>query len=246
MKEAESLSPLALGFSMIIDYKTRKITFGKQLPAGAVRLRAAAAAAPAGDRARHGRRQASGELRRRYRRGSDLDQHGHGHRASGHGPARARSADRAEGLRLVGLGQGRVPDAGRRSLVRHDQYTNFPVVVLNLDTPSALLGFQLGGIVGHRFLSKYRVGIDLERSVLRLKAIPEQRLSRRRCQLSAARFFLSRSARRACASAHTRRSSSVSTSSGATGMRPPSASIVTNVRNARLVCSRVPVRISSE
>ncbi len=49
-------------------------------------------------------------------------------------------------------------------------YTNFPVVVLNLHAPSALLGFQLGGIVGHRFLSKYRVGIDLERSVLRLKS----------------------------------------------------------------------------
>ncbi len=50
-------------------------------------------------------------------------------------------------------------------------YRNFPVVVLNLNAPSALLGFQLGGIVGHKFLSKYRVGIDLERSVLRLKAI---------------------------------------------------------------------------
>ena len=37
--------------------------------------------------------------------------------------------------------------------------------------PSALLGFQLGGIVGHRFLSNYRVGIDLERSMLRLKRI---------------------------------------------------------------------------
>jgi len=49
-------------------------------------------------------------------------------------------------------------------------YKNFPVVVLNLHAPSALLGFQLGGIVGHRFLSKYRVGIDLERSVLRLKS----------------------------------------------------------------------------
>jgi hypothetical protein len=34
--------------------------------------------------------------------------------------------------------------------------------------PSALLGYQVGGIVGHRFLSRYRVGIDLERSVLRL------------------------------------------------------------------------------
>ena len=51
------------------------------------------------------------------------------------------------------------------------RYTNFPVVVLNLNTPSALLGFQLGGIVGHKFLSKYRVGIDLENSILRLKQI---------------------------------------------------------------------------
>jgi hypothetical protein len=50
------------------------------------------------------------------------------------------------------------------------RYDNYSVVVLNLDTPSALLGFQLGGTVGHNFLSKYRVGIDLERSVLRLKS----------------------------------------------------------------------------
>jgi hypothetical protein len=50
-------------------------------------------------------------------------------------------------------------------------YRNFPVVVLNLNAPSALLGFQLGGIVGHKFLSKYRVGIDLDRSVLRLKNV---------------------------------------------------------------------------
>ncbi|MGE3706834.1 MAG: hypothetical protein AB7I13_16300, partial [Vicinamibacterales bacterium] len=50
------------------------------------------------------------------------------------------------------------------------RYDNFPVVVLNLNAPSALLGFELGGIVGHKFLSKYRVGIDLQRSVLRLKS----------------------------------------------------------------------------
>src|SRR5439155_24106681 len=31
-RETESLSPLALGFSMVIDYKTQKITFGKHLP----------------------------------------------------------------------------------------------------------------------------------------------------------------------------------------------------------------------
>ena len=43
-----------------------------------------------------------------------------------------------------------------------------PVVVLNLAAPSALLGLQLGGIVGHRFLSKYTLAIDLERSVVGL------------------------------------------------------------------------------
>jgi hypothetical protein len=42
------------------------------------------------------------------------------------------------------------------------------VVVLNLEAPSALLGFELGGIVGHQFLSKYTVTIDLQRSTLSL------------------------------------------------------------------------------
>ena len=39
------------------------------------------------------------------------------------------------------------------------------------DTTSALLGVQLGGIIANKFMSKYRVGIDLERSVLRLKNV---------------------------------------------------------------------------
>ena len=47
-------------------------------------------------------------------------------------------------------------------------FDNFSVVVLNLRAPSVLLGFQVGGIVGHRFLSPYRVSLDLERSELRL------------------------------------------------------------------------------
>jgi len=57
-------------------------------------------------------------------------------------------------------------------LAFHDiRFTNFSVVVLDLEAPSLLLGYQLGGIVGHAFLSKYRVDIDLERSVLRLKRL---------------------------------------------------------------------------
>ncbi|MGE3577344.1 MAG: aspartyl protease family protein [Vicinamibacterales bacterium] len=48
------------------------------------------------------------------------------------------------------------------------RYTNMPLVVLNLRTPSALLGFQIGGIVGHKFLAPYKVTMDLQRSELRL------------------------------------------------------------------------------
>jgi Flp pilus assembly protein TadD/predicted aspartyl protease len=49
------------------------------------------------------------------------------------------------------------------------RFSKIPVVVLNLNAPSALLGYQLGGIVGHQFLSRYRVTIDLERSVVGLE-----------------------------------------------------------------------------
>ena len=49
------------------------------------------------------------------------------------------------------------------------EYNDFPVVVLNLHRPSALLGFHIGGIIGHRFLSEYVVSIDMARSKLRLQ-----------------------------------------------------------------------------
>jgi predicted aspartyl protease len=48
------------------------------------------------------------------------------------------------------------------------RFPKMSVVVLNLRAPSVLLGYELGGIVGHRFLSKYRVTIDLNKSELRL------------------------------------------------------------------------------
>lgn len=43
------------------------------------------------------------------------------------------------------------------------------VAVLNLDAPSWLLGIDIGGIVGHAFLSRYKVTFDLERGELALK-----------------------------------------------------------------------------
>jgi tetratricopeptide (TPR) repeat protein len=48
-------------------------------------------------------------------------------------------------------------------------FSQASLVVLNLDAPSALLGFNIGGIVGHQFLGKYTVTIDLPRHEMRLQ-----------------------------------------------------------------------------
>jgi hypothetical protein len=52
----------------------------------------------------------------------------------------------------------------------HVALPNLSVIVLDLDAPSRLLGFDIGGIIGHKFLSKYLVTMDLQRSQLRLAA----------------------------------------------------------------------------
>jgi predicted aspartyl protease len=54
------------------------------------------------------------------------------------------------------------------------EFRNVGLAVLNLRAPSILLGFQLGGIVGHRFLSEYRVSMDMSRSEVRLERLQPQ------------------------------------------------------------------------
>jgi tetratricopeptide (TPR) repeat protein len=168
VKEAESLSPLSLGFSMVIDYKTRKITFGKHLPEEPsdfqlpLRL--------------HRLATVRGTVDGVHPANFVVDTGGEVISIS---RATASAIGRSEPARKIQLkvfgSSGWDKDAfllpGVDLSFDTIKYTNFPVVVLNLNTPSALLGFQLGGIVGHKFLSRYRVGIDLENSVLRLKQI---------------------------------------------------------------------------
>jgi predicted aspartyl protease len=167
VKETEGLSPIALGYSMVIDYKTHKLTFGKHLP----------------DEPR------DFELPLRVHRLATVRGTVDGKQANfvvdtggeviSISSATATSLGKPENSRRIALKvygtSGWDPDAflmpGVDLMFDAIPYKNFPVVVLNLDAPSALLGFQLGGIVGHKFLSKYRVGIDMDRSVLRLKAI---------------------------------------------------------------------------
>jgi hypothetical protein len=49
--------------------------------------------------------------------------------------------------------------------------SNRSILVLNLDAPSGLLGFELGGIIGHEFLRNYVVAIDLERGEVGLQPL---------------------------------------------------------------------------
>jgi tetratricopeptide (TPR) repeat protein len=167
-KETEGLSPLALGYSMIIDYKTHKLTFGKHLPVEpsdfelALRL--------------HRLATVRGTVDRDHLANFVIDTGGEVISISSATASSLGKPDTGRKIALKVYGtSGWDPDAflmpGVDLAFDTISYKNFPVVVLNLNAPSALLGFQLGGIVGHKFLSKYRVGIDLERSVLRLKNV---------------------------------------------------------------------------
>jgi len=167
VKESESLSPLALGYSMVIDYKTHKLTFGKHLadepsdfhlPLRLYRLATVL-----------------GTVDGKHPANFVVDTGGEVISIS---QATSRALAKPDTGRKIALKVYGTSGWDRDAFLLPGvdlsfdaiQYRNFPVVVLNLDAPSALLGFQLGGIVGHKFLSKYRVGIDLERSVLRLKS----------------------------------------------------------------------------
>src|SRR5437899_1772089 len=168
VKETESLSPLALGYSMIIDYKNHKLTFGKHVPVEAadfeLPLRIYRLAT------------VRGIVDRDHNANFVVDTGGEVISIS---QATALSLNRPPMGRKIALKvygtSGWDEDAfllpGIDLAFDTIQYKNFPVVVLNLDAPSALLGFQLGGIVGHKFLSKYRVAIDLEHAMLRLKNV---------------------------------------------------------------------------
>jgi tetratricopeptide (TPR) repeat protein len=168
IREPESFSPLALGLSMTIDYGKRLLTIGRsvaQEPADfelPLRLHRLAMV----------RGTVDGSLPANF----VVDTGGEVISISTE-TATALGRDGAQRkipLKVFGA-SGWDRDAflmpGVNLAFEDIVFRNLPVVVLNLRTPSVLLGFQLGGIVGHGFLSKYRVGIDLDRSVLRLKAL---------------------------------------------------------------------------
>ena len=162
--EAEAFSPLAVGLSMIVDYARREIIVGEELPEEpfdiSMPLR------------QHRLAVVRGVVNDRIPRSFVVDTGGE-----------VISISRGTASLLPPLEVRRVPvnvygtsgwdeQAYLRpgTSLAFDQllYPNYSVVVLNLHRPSALLGFHIGGTVGHHFLRDYRVVLDLGRSEMRL------------------------------------------------------------------------------
>jgi hypothetical protein len=163
-RETESFSPLALGLSLTIDYASRKLTIGERLPEERSTFRLPM---------RHHRlsmvRGLINDNRPTY---FVVDTGGEVISISkSTADSLPPQATRRIALRVYGT-SGWDRDAflmpGVNLKFSEIDYRNFSVVVLNLRAPSVLLGFQLGGIVGHKFLSPYRVSLDLDRSELRM------------------------------------------------------------------------------
>jgi len=166
--ERESLSPLALGLSMAVDYQRRTITLAKRLPADPEPAdetmplwlsRLATVRGTVGD----------GQPR------SFVVDTGGQVISISTDTARALPID--PGMRKIALKVYGASGWDREAyllpgvdLAFNDiRFNRLSVVVLNLRAPSILLGYDLGGIVGHQFLSRYHVSFDLDRAELRLR-----------------------------------------------------------------------------
>jgi len=163
-RETESFSPLALGLSMTIDYAAKKLTIGETLPEETADFRLGL---------RHHRlamvRGLINGTRPTY---FVVDTGGEVISISTATAATLVSQpSRRIALKVYGT-SGWDRDAflmpGVNLNFNDIAYKNFSVVVLNLRAPSVLLGFEVGGIVGHKFLSPYRVSLDLQKSEVRL------------------------------------------------------------------------------
>lgn len=165
-QEADTFSPLALGLSMVLDYERRELTLAPMLPEEPFDItlplrmhRLAMVRGTAGGRAASFVVDTGGE-------------------AISLSTRTAEAIERVPGVRHVPLrvwgSSGWDPTAFLLPYVdlafADIGQPNTSVIVLDLDAPSALLGFKIGGIIGHRFLRDYRVTIDLPRARVGLVA----------------------------------------------------------------------------
>jgi Flp pilus assembly protein TadD len=164
-REGESFSPLSLGMSMRIDYENRMLTIGRTLPEGRADFSLPMRV--------HRLAMVRGVVNSKHPAYFVVDTGGEVISISADtAGSLEKSQYRRIPLRVYGT-SGWDRDAFLLPGVNLDfdriEYRNFPLVVLNLRAPSVLLGFQVGGIVGHKFLGSYRVSMDMESSQLRLE-----------------------------------------------------------------------------
>jgi len=166
-REMEGFSPLAFGMSVVIDYQHRQLTIARSLPAfeggGEMQLPMRV----------HRLAMVRGMLNSTRPTYFVVDTGGEVISISSETAGHFQQKDqRRIPLKVYGT-SGWDRDAflmpGMNLNFDQIEYKNMPLVVLNLRAPSVLLGFQLGGIVGHNFLSHYKVALDTERSALRLQ-----------------------------------------------------------------------------
>ena len=164
VREGDGFSPLSLGLSMKIDYQRRLLTIAKDLPEEPATIRLPMRI--------HRLAMVRGLLNSTHPAYFVVDTGGEVISISAETANSLDSGQRRIPLRVYGT-SGWDPEAFLMPGVDLDfdqiAYRNFPLVVLNLRAPSVLLGFQVGGIVGHKFLASYRVTMDLARSELRLQ-----------------------------------------------------------------------------
>jgi hypothetical protein len=165
--QSESFSPLSLGYSAIVDYQKREVLLARTLPEGEAdfRLPMRMNRLP----------MVRGLINTTHPAYFVVDTGGELISISAETAlALAMPPVRRIPLRVFGM-SGVDENAFLLPGVDLDfesiEYRNVGLAVLNLRAPSVLLGFQLGGIVGHRFLSEYRVSMDIARSELRLQKL---------------------------------------------------------------------------
>jgi predicted aspartyl protease/Flp pilus assembly protein TadD len=162
--QSQTLSPLALGVSVVVDYRDRRLLLAPTLPADETDI--------AMPMRMHRLPLVRGTLTGSRPAAFIVDTGGEVISLNAEVAASLdlRPARRIP-LRVLGL-EG--VDASAFLLPGVDldvasiAYRQISVAVLDLRSPSVLLGFQIGGIVGHKFLENRRVSFDLARSQLRL------------------------------------------------------------------------------
>ena len=165
--ESDGFSPLALGLSMTIDYARNHLIIGEELPAEqtdiVLPLR------------QHRLTVVRGVVNGEHQRSFVVDTGGEVISISrGTAALLPPMTVRQVPLKVYGTSgwdEGAYLRPGINLSFNQIRYSNFSVVVLNLHRPSALLGFHIGGIVGHTFFRDYRVTFDLQRSVMNLEKI---------------------------------------------------------------------------